>query len=288
MSSSSISIEWLDYNLKPLLMNRMYAYAFIVHSIEYINIFIAFLSPEFRNFLRNDSFSSKQNIDYQFSEFDDVYSFGILIYMMVTLTYDSDSMFNFLKAPSSRSFEAYLAEQLKSLFSSEKYSQRIINLIVRALHPNIKQRATVKQLMTLLTVKEVQTLEFSFKFEDEFNILKEISYSSLTALQGIDNYIKMDDLTFDILNKQYSSSIYLVEEKNTLKRYNTYCMSFSNEKNALQYYEDNCKLQGSLKHENLVLIYRIFYENSNSNQFRVYLVKVRLILLKCKHVNNNS
>jgi serine/threonine protein kinase len=111
---------------------------------------IAFVAPELKQVLETQSQAKNQGINFKYSESGDVYSFGVLLFMMVTLTCDPFTLSNSLTAPDKCTFEEHLKKQILLLPVKEKYSSKMINLIVKSLNAKPAKRASVKQLMSLL------------------------------------------------------------------------------------------------------------------------------------------
>jgi hypothetical protein len=208
--------------------------------------------------------------DYIYSEKDDIYGFGMLLYMMTTLIHDPKSISDSLKIPATRSFTGYLKEKLSI---TGKYSSKLIYIIEGAIHPYREKRISIEEIRNILNGKSFQWEKTDFKFEDKYRILKEIDHLSLTSLQNSskkDLKIELSNTTVDCV----VSYIYVVEEKNDIsKRCNAFCATFQDNRKAIEFYNysNMCK---EFDHPNLVPIRNTYLEQDESGQYRVYVVKV--------------
>jgi serine/threonine protein kinase len=88
---------------------------------------------------------------YECTEKGDIYSFGVLLFMMITYIYETDVLLNVLKGPSSKRHKTYIREYIGSSPSAQIYSSKLIDTLFKALHPNPERRPNVSQLIANLS-----------------------------------------------------------------------------------------------------------------------------------------
>ncbi len=116
------------------------------------------------------------------------------------------------------------------------------------------------------------------KLEDVYKVLYEVNNSSLTNLQM--NYTRSRRaLLFDIIDENSIDnhgirSLYIVQHKKNLNRYNAFCVKFQKAFHALQYRNSNWKHHIYFKHNSLVPISNIFLQNNRRGDYEVYVIKV--------------
>ncbi len=119
---------------------------------------------------------------------------------------------------------------------------------------------------------------FKHKVEDDYNIINEINNLSLTGLQEIQ--IKTGPSSAfavvgeNIPDEKGVTTLYLVEDKKTLRRYNAFCISFRREKHAVQYCESIWKQRIDLNHENIVPIVNMYLQKNDKERYQLFIVKV--------------
>jgi serine/threonine protein kinase len=168
-----------------------------------------------------------------------------------------------------------LIEKLKSFSKATGYSSKLIEFIEKSLHPNPKQRFSLNQLMTILCGEMKETISL---FEHDYVVKNKINRTSLTILQEFEkkteNVGTLDITTDSMLNVNRINSIYLAEHKDTMKRYNAFCITFLNESEVARYYEHNLEIFNNLDHPNLVSIRNVYLQRNEHKRFEVYVVKV--------------
>lgn len=86
---------------------------------------------------------------YQYSEKDDVYSFGILLFMMTTLLLEPEIISGSLMVQKTKMLQEHLAEQIDALNNTADSLLDIISIIAKALDPNPANRASLKELAAI-------------------------------------------------------------------------------------------------------------------------------------------
>lgn len=126
--------------------------------------------------------------------------------------------------------------------------------------------------------KYKEVLMFKHKVEDDYNIINEINNSSLTGLQEME--IKTGPpAAFDVIGEtipddQEVATLYLVEDKKTLRRCNAFCINFRREKHAVQYCEGTWKQRINLSHDNIVPIVDMYLQKNDKERYQLFIVKV--------------
>jgi hypothetical protein len=117
----------------------------------------------------------------------------------------------------------------------------------------------------------------AFKFEEEYIILKEITNEALAKLLEMDKKI-IETITFDIVGNTIPNShvfsLYIVEEKKSLKRYNVLCVTFRLAIHAAQYRNNYWMKRKTFTQENLLPIENIYLQKNELKQYQVYIFKV--------------
>jgi hypothetical protein len=263
------------------------------------------VSPECKNYLLTSSITFDDTPQFKFTEMGDVYSFGVLLYMLVALVSDPFLITNSHVLPN-QTFSLP-----NEILMKRNYSPLINNLLFEALHPDPEKRAAIKQLIALvelykkntsstllkpvnnkrksLTIKDFKvflsdrTKSVDLKFDEQYTIIKKASNSTLTSSQEIDNNVKASTV-FDIVlmerfdAKEYDD-IYIVESKYTMRRYNAFHKLFYNEAVASQYYKEMQNFSRKFTGKSFVSICNIFLQKNLNQQFQVYIIKVLLLLL---------
>jgi hypothetical protein len=181
-----------------------------------------------------------------------------------------------LNVPETRTYEVYLREQMEEKLMCNRYSSKLIVLILRALHPREERRATVKDLINLLMSETVPNERIELKFHDEFNILKEIDALSLT--QECEKSMKASSIMDEVTGKTKAidvDSILIVEKKNSDKRFNAFCKIFELEEQA-KHYRNSFFFQH--EHDNLVTIHKSFIEPFGKDKYQLIFLKVLYIV----------
>lgn len=200
------------------------------------------------------------------------------MFMLLTFIYNEQELRHTLKIPKGKRYDIHLEEHILAAFSSKGYSSKVRDLAIKALNPDPEQRATVKQLISLLSVRDEDKSPETPKIEDEYDILGEIKLSSVTDLHEIEMKTadKEEYVTIGgkVTNAQEVTSLYLVEHKKTLRRYNAFCITFSREKYALQYCNEQWKQRLLFEHQNIVPICKTFLQRNKFSCYHLYIVKV--------------
>lgn len=235
----------------------------------------AFVPPECKAYI---SSGLPNTTEYKTSEKVDVYSFGVLVLMMLTYAYNPITISNILNIPKSMDFAQQLRNKIKCFPSARKYTTKLIDLAVKALHPDPEKRASVSQLMQYISEENILAPEISQKLEDDYIIVAEISNLAMTSLQEIESprekKVPFPVLGSTIPDEDEVLSLFLVEHKQTSKRYNAFCITFRREKHAIEYYNDHWKYRISLAHENIVPIEAVYSQKTGDGRSQVCLVKV--------------
>lgn len=111
-------------------------------------VITAFVAPEYKLALIANEFESTK-----LSEKGDVYSIGVIVFILMTLMTDRLHLANFFLAPKSKNHMAYLVhlkDQITSMTSSANYSKELVNISVQMLHPSPERRPSIKQLIDRL------------------------------------------------------------------------------------------------------------------------------------------
>jgi serine/threonine protein kinase len=111
---------------------------------------IAFVAPECKLFLLSKSRFSRRSLAFTSTKKCDIYSIGVLIFMMITLMTDATSVSNALTIPKSKNFSEHIRELIETISRYQKYSNKLIQLLQKALEPNSSERSDVVQLKSLL------------------------------------------------------------------------------------------------------------------------------------------
>jgi hypothetical protein len=152
---------------------------------------------------------------------------------------------------------------------SISYSSKLITLLLGALEPVASQRASIKDLMSIITSDSVEKVPSVPKFEDAYTIIKDISKISLPPKE----INAIEDMAENIPNC-YEISVYLSENKETSKKVVSYFTYFYNLEDASQYCNDKWKQLNFLNHKNLLPIHNIFLQRIDSKQLGVIVIKV--------------
>jgi hypothetical protein len=233
----------------------------------------AFVSPECKEFIRSQSQNNGEIGVYCVSEKEDIYSIGVLVYMMVTLTYDLTSLSKDLTVSTSNNFETYMIQHIGAVFSANRYSSFVLSFLIGMLHPNPDRRLDIENIMQFFSVKAS-----SDKIEEEYNIMNKITEDMLVNVkeyEGKKNSIKGNRSQNNQMTGQDAFSMYLVLHKKTAKKYNMLSVKFQNENDAIQHYED-IKKYDSMSHDNLVPFSKIYLQRNSFTQFSVYILKVSI------------
>lgn len=201
--------------------------------------------------------------------------------MLMTLVTDPSVYLSALSTDSSECQEQ-LIKQMKTLAKSD-YSSKIMNAVIKALDPNPHMRYSIKMLLSLLSDENKETSEDRVNIGDEYAIIKRVSMFSLTKLQESDRKIGVSSgyntIGGSVARVNEILSLYLAEQKDTMKICNAFCATFRDEIEASKYYEYHKNLQENFEHENLVPIQNIYLQKNQSGQHFVYVVKVILLML---------
>jgi serine/threonine protein kinase len=192
--------------------------------------------------------------------------------------HDFDSINLALHVPKSKSYETHLAERIRSALASRVYNPKVIELVLKALHPDPEKRANIKQLRALMEDRTSVKTIFKPKIEEDYFIVNEITHTSMTSLQELRK--TYTQVVFPVIgetipNVDEVASYYLVEHKETMKRYNALRITFRREKHAAQYCDNSWKQRINFDHENLVPIHNHFLQMDSRERFQLYIVKER-------------
>lgn len=69
---------------------------------------------------------------------------------MITFIHDPNEISLTLDMSNVKNFEIGLRERIQSIPSAQKYSKKLMDLVLKALDPNPARRATIKQLIALI------------------------------------------------------------------------------------------------------------------------------------------
>jgi hypothetical protein len=125
------------------------------------------------------------------------------------------------------------------------------------------------------------TYSFVFFIERALIVINYTTFNKflLTTLQesvyNKKNKLVSTSATDIATNGEESLVTYLVEQRDMSKRYNAYCMSFWNEKAAIDYY-NGFKEYKTLANEYLVPISKLFIQKSFRQEHQVYILKVSI------------
>jgi serine/threonine protein kinase len=244
-SPSFITAHWITQNSQSIAMNP-------------------FVSPEFKEYVVSFCHSNNSEMTYQYSEKDDVYSFGILLFMMTTLLLEPEIISGSLMVQKTKMLQEHIAEQIDALNSTANSLSDIISIIAKAVDPNPANRATLKELAAILKTNPptVQVLQPLQKFEEEYIIIKKVIGRETAKKNGNGNTTE-------------KVSTFLVEQRKTFNRFYATRVVFQDYLSALQYRNSKWKEAVDLQHKNIVPIYNVFLQNNNSEQYQVIVVKER-------------
>ncbi len=129
-------------------------------------------------------------------------------------------------------------------------------MIIKSLNPDPKKRTSIKELLKMVS-ESSKISETSSVFESEYTRVKRITHSFLTNMQDIHRKTRATAV-FDIVSEYNDihivNTMYLVEQKETMRRYNAFCIAFLNESNAIKHFNAHIRQIQSIKHENIVPI----------------------------------
>jgi serine/threonine protein kinase len=110
------------------------------------------VSPECKAFLESNSdVRTYVGNDYIHTEKGDIYSFGVLLFMLISLYYEPISLCDTLDATNVSEYGLHLAEQLEIAISPREVRGSLFKLLLAALEPNPEKRASVKQLVIMIS-----------------------------------------------------------------------------------------------------------------------------------------
>jgi serine/threonine protein kinase len=199
----------------------------------------------------------------------------------LTYAYNPITISNILNIPKTVDFAQQLRNKIKCFPSARQYTTKLIDLAVKSLHPDPEKRASVSQLMQYISEESILAPEISQHLEDDYIVITEISNLAITSLQEIESpgekRVPFPVLGSTVPNEDEVLSLFLVENKQTSKRYNAFCITFRREKHAIEYYNDHWKYRISLNHENIVPIEAAYFQRTSDGRSQVCLVKVCII-----------
>jgi serine/threonine protein kinase len=237
------------------------------------NIKKVFVSPECKKYIS----SGALNQDYKYYQNGDIYSFGMILYMMISRSINPNLFLDLFDICEIESYEAYMMERIQKSLILGNYSTKLIYFITRALHPDPEKRASLEELVSLLSKKSSRNIDEISIFQSEYAIIKRLNHYSLSKmhLEGQSKETALFNLISSTTpNKQVITYAYLVEDKITLKRYNALCTTFRNKPEADLFYNEVNIPKVNFDHENIVLIRNLILQKNGSEQYQVYVVKV--------------
>jgi serine/threonine protein kinase len=259
-ASSHISPHWLFQNYEALLSNP-------------------FVAPECKDYLKANSQKIGNNNVFKIRKKSDVYSFGVLLYMITVLIHDPEELSTVLSAPLSRvNFPDHLVEHLEALPTKQNYRPKIIPLIVRALNPVPGKRASVKELLSVISNKTAPAqVGEGPKILLSYNIIRRIDHYSLAVSLRDENKVNTidpeDELYGCNMRGKMKAGVFLIQHKTTSGQYIAHNFLFTDYNDAFRYRNTKWRETSEIEQKNLVRVANIYLQMLDNFQFQVTIIK---------------
>jgi ankyrin repeat protein len=153
-----------------------------------------------------------------------------------------------------------------------------INFKHNSVHfPSVDMPGNYSRIAGILFDEFVHRTECSLA--NRYNMVGRSRNLSITNLQNINNRvnrtISLDKIGENVPMGLKSTSLFVVEDKNTLKRCNAFCYSFNSAAYAIKYRNDNWKQFNLFEHENLIAIRDLILQKDLNEQYDLYIIKER-------------